>query len=110
MDTYTYVPVSFLEVAFGAKVRSDGRTAYVAAGDGRRICFADNNLGVMMDGRIYDLGREAKTVDGVLFVPVEWYASVSWKGASAKKTTPSISGHPRRPYKRHGEYYQEILG
>jgi len=85
MDTYTYVPVSFLEVAFGAKVRSDGRTAYVAAGDGRRICFADNNLGVMMDGRIYDLGREAKTVDGVLFVPVEWYAQRVMERCVSKK-------------------------
>jgi poly(3-hydroxybutyrate) depolymerase len=74
MDTYTYVPVSFLEAAFGAKVQSDGLTARVTSGDGKQLSFADNNFGAMMDGRICDMGREAKAVGGVLFVPVEWYA------------------------------------
>ena len=85
METYTYIPVLFLETAFGAKVRSDGRTAYVTAADGRELCFAENNFGAMVEGRIYDMGRVAKTVDGALFVPVEWYAQQIEERCVSKK-------------------------
>ena len=95
MDTYTYVPVSFLETAFGAKVKSDGRTAAVTAADGRLLSFAEKNLGAMLDGRVYDMGREAKTVDGVLFIPVEWYAQwVESKCVSKKDGAVYIGPRP----------------
>jgi poly(3-hydroxybutyrate) depolymerase len=95
METYTYVPVSFLETAFGARVRSDSRTAYVTAADGRQLCFAEKNLGAMMEGRVYDMGREAKTVDGVLFIPVEWYARwVEGKYVSKKDSVVYIGPCP----------------
>lgn len=85
METYTYVPVTFLEAAFGAKVRSDGLTAYVTAADGRELCFAANNFGVMMEGRIYGMGREAKSVEGGLYIPIEWYAQYVEERCVSKK-------------------------
>lgn len=85
METYTYVPIMFLVAAFGAKVQSDGRTAYVTAADGRQLCFAENNIGVMLEGRIYDMGREAKTIGGALFIPVEWYAQQVEERCVSKK-------------------------
>jgi len=95
METYTYVPVSFLETAFGAKVRLDGQTAYVTAADGRQLCFADNNLGVLLEGRVFDMGREAKTVDGILFIPVEWYAHwVEGKCVNKKDSIVYIGPNP----------------
>jgi hypothetical protein len=85
METYTYVPVTFLEAAFGAKVRSEGLTAYVTAADGRELCFAANNLGVMMEGRIYGMGREAKSIEGSLYIPIEWYAQYVEERCVSKK-------------------------
>lgn len=111
METYTYIPVSFLETAFGAKVRSDGRTAFVTAADGRQLCFADKNLGVIMEGRVYDMGREAKTVDGVLFIPVEWYAQwVEEKCVNKKDSAVYIGPRPGTLTNDMVNIIKEILG
>jgi poly(3-hydroxybutyrate) depolymerase len=112
MDTYTYVPVSFLEKAFGAVIRkSDGRTAELTTADGRALCFADQNLGAMLEGRVYDMGRTAKTIDGVLFVPVEWYAQwVAEKCVSKKDGTVYIGPRPGKLTNDMVRIIAEILG
>jgi hypothetical protein len=111
METYTYIPVLFLETAFGAKVRSDGRTAYVTAADGRQLCFAENNFGAMVDGRIFDMGRVAKTVDGALFVPAEWYAQqIEDRCVSKKDGAVYIGPRPGKLTTDMVNIIKEILG
>jgi poly(3-hydroxybutyrate) depolymerase len=111
MDTYTYIPVSFLETAFGAKVRTDGRTAYVTSADGRQLCFSEKNLGVLLDGRVFDLGREAKVVDSVLFIPVEWYAQwVEGKCVCKKDGVVYIGPRPGTLTNDMVNIIKEILG
>jgi hypothetical protein len=103
--------VSFLETAFGAKVQSDGRTAFVTAADGRQLCFADKNLGVMLENCVYDMGREAKTVDGILFIPVEWYAQwVEGKCVNKKDSIVYIGPRPGTLTNDMVNIIKEILG
>jgi poly(3-hydroxybutyrate) depolymerase len=111
MDTYTYIPAAFLQAAFGAKVITDGKTANVTSACGRKLCFADKNFAALMDNRIYDMGREAKCVDGVLFIPIEWYAQfVENKCVSKKDDAVYIGPRPGTLTSDMVNIIKEILG
>ena len=90
---YVYVPAAFLS-AFGADVTLDGDHALVCF-DGKTLEFAKGSAASLVDGRIFNMGMEARLVDGMLYLPLSWFAEeiLGWtcsvhQGAAYLKNGP----------------------
>lgn len=70
---YTFVPVVFLQAAFGAEVTVNGETAEIRLA-GKTIRIAKGCLGALTDGRLLDMGKEPEMLDGQLYVPINFFA------------------------------------
>ena len=69
------VPVSFLEQYFGCEVdlSPDGRTADIITGESV-FTVCQESVGCVCGSRIYAMTVQATLRDGVLYVPLKWFA------------------------------------
>ncbi len=73
--SYLYAPAAFLAKAFGGQVLRDGATAALRLADGRELTFAHGCIGCTIDDTVEAMHCEAVTVDGCLYLPVEWFCA-----------------------------------
>lgn len=92
-----YVPAAFLATAYGCRVeeREDGRAVRVTTPAGRVVDIADGNVGVVLDGRIAAMWRQAEMAEGRLHVPFAWFASeVAGRFVTERDGVVYASDHP----------------
>ncbi len=72
-----YVPAGFLATAFGCSVeeRAGGRAVRVTTPAGRVVEISEGNVGVVLDGKVAAMWRQAEMAEGRLCVPFQWFAS-----------------------------------
>lgn len=70
---HLYVPVKFLETAFGAKVEIAGENAFIRL-DGKEIEIAKGNTAAIVDGKVERMWRYAEWFDGVPYITIAWVA------------------------------------
>ncbi|WP_102346247.1 stalk domain-containing protein [Bacillus sp. Marseille-P3661] len=72
IDNSIYVPVQFLNHAFGAAVelRSEGKQAIVTTPEGANIAFSQGNAAITVNNRIETLEQKVVLMDGQLMVPM----------------------------------------
>ena len=61
--------------AFGGELLRDGDTAALRLADGRELTFAHGCIGCTIDNTVEAMLCEAVTVDGSLYLPVEWFCA-----------------------------------
>jgi poly(3-hydroxybutyrate) depolymerase len=71
---YLYVSVKTLCRLFDMTCDNDGRIALMKTKDGRTLQVAAESIGCIIDNRLYSMSRQCQSHDGVLFVPVRWFA------------------------------------
>lgn len=70
---YPYVSVLDMETLFSASVTVNHNTATIIH-NGIAIQVAAGNTGALVDGKLQNMGREAKAVQGTLYLSVSWFA------------------------------------
>ncbi len=73
IEKHLYVPISFLETAFGAKTEIQGETATIEL-NGQSIHIAKGNTAAIMDGNIERMWRFAEWFDGIPYITIAWIA------------------------------------
>ncbi len=79
---FTYVPLSFMEKAFGFTVEKtyDGHGAVLTSSCGKlKIEVADGNVACTYNDVLRNMERQAEYKDGVLFIPVKDFAEAFGK-------------------------------
>lgn len=71
--TYVYVNVKDLEVLFGAAVTVDGDWAEIDCRE-KNIHVARGNTAALVNGKVVNMGMEAKACQGELCIPASWFA------------------------------------
>ncbi|NLL38324.1 MAG: hypothetical protein GX254_01880 [Clostridiales bacterium] len=71
---YMYVSVNTLCRLFNMECKTDGRTAEMTTEDGRSLQVAAESIGCIINNRLYSMSRQCQALDGILFVPVRWFA------------------------------------
>lgn len=71
---HIYVPLTFLETAFGAKIEQvQGETAVFTVA-GRRVEIAHGNTAAIVDNHVERMWRFAEWIDGVPYIGIAWVA------------------------------------
>ena len=72
-----YVPVDLLKTAFGCSIEmvQEGQAAFVTTADGRVLEISNGNAGIMIDGHVSSMWRQAETFEGNLMVPFQWFTA-----------------------------------
>ena len=74
-DRVMYVPAEALTyLGYQVTVSDCKKYACLIAPDGREMRVALGNVGVLVNNRIHSLERQVEEKDGVLYLPVRWFA------------------------------------
>jgi poly(3-hydroxybutyrate) depolymerase len=76
VDTYHYLYVSVKTLCrlFEMTCEISKGTAVIRTKDGRTLQVAAESIGCVVDNRLYSMSRQCEVRDGVLYVPVRWFA------------------------------------
>ncbi len=73
LERHMYVPVTFLEKAFGASVKSEGETATITVRN-IDVFVAKGNTAALVNNKVEAMERHAEMIDGELNIVIRWFA------------------------------------
>jgi len=74
MAEHIYVPLRFLETAFGAKIEFVENEVAVFTIDGKTVEIAKGNTAAIVDNKVERMWRFAEWIDGVPYIGITWVA------------------------------------